>query len=132
MKQIFRMRKSRAISSQIFNPTVYAADFWESLEAMLVQVGNVKAVAPQEHGDLITVFENAKTETIHGGACYEEDDQNAERVQFRLEPNGPARDFEVATGDQFQGPITGVVGYSFQNYKIFTSLDKMQSCTFKR
>ena len=36
----------------VFNPEVDAIDFWESLEGMRVQVGNVKAVAPQEHGDL--------------------------------------------------------------------------------
>lgn len=40
----------------VFNPTVDAIDFWESIEGMRVQVGNVKAVAPQEHGDLITVL----------------------------------------------------------------------------
>ena len=114
-----------------FNPTKYAIDFWESLEAMLVQVGNVKAVAPQEHGDLVTVFENTPTETLHGGLLFKEDDQNAERVQFRLEPNGPARDFEVATGDHFAGPITGVVGYSFQNYKIYVSLDEMKAAHSK-
>ncbi|MDN4608024.1 lamin tail domain-containing protein [Sporosarcina highlanderae] len=114
-----------------FDPTKYAADFWESREAMLVQVGNVKAVGPQEHGDLVTVFENAATETVNGGILLKEDDQNAERVQFRLEPNGPARDFEVATGDRFEGPITGVVGYSFQNYKIYTSLNDMQQAHVK-
>ena len=38
-----------------------AIDFWESIEGMRVQVGNVKAVAPQEHGDLITVLEDAPT-----------------------------------------------------------------------
>ncbi|MGG0669633.1 endonuclease [Lederbergia citrisecunda] len=114
-----------------FDPAKYAADFWESREAMLVQVGNVKAVAPQEHGDLVTVLENTATETIHGGLLLKEDDQNAERVQFRMEPNGPARDFEVATGDRFKGPITGVVGYSFQNYKIFTSLSGMQQAHLK-
>ncbi|GKV56831.1 hypothetical protein NCCP2222_27780 [Sporosarcina sp. NCCP-2222] len=110
-----------------FDPTKYAADFWESREAMLVEVGTVKAVGPQQHGDLVTVFENVPTETIMGGILLKENDENADRVQFRLEPNGPAREFEVATGDQFEGPITGVVGYSFQNYKIYTSLDKMRA-----
>ncbi|HEX5563324.1 MAG TPA: endonuclease, partial [Sporosarcina sp.] len=114
-----------------FNPEKYAADFWESREAMLVQVGNVKAVGPQEHGDLVTVLENAETETLNGGILLKENDKNAERVQFRLEPNGPARDFEVATGDRFAGPITGVVGYSFQNYKIYTSLSDMQQAHSK-
>ena len=65
--------------------------------------------------------------TLHGGVLYEEENQNPNRIQFRLEPNGPARDFEVATGDKFKGPITGVVGYSFQNYKIYVSLDEMKA-----
>ncbi|WP_342514652.1 endonuclease [Sporosarcina sp. FSL K6-1522] len=115
----------------LFNPEVDAIDFWESLEAMRVEVGNVKAVAPQEHGDLVTVLEQASTNTLHGGLLLEQDNQHANRVQFRLEPNGPARDFEVATGDTFDGPITGVVGYSFQNYKIYVSLDDMKAAHTK-
>ena len=115
----------------VFNPTVDAIDFWESIEGMRVQVGNVKAVAPQEHGDLITVLENAPTNSLHGGVLYEEDNQNPNRVQFRLEPNGPGRDFEVATGDKFNGPITGVVGYSFQNFKIYVSLNEMKAAHTK-
>ncbi|MFJ8234701.1 DUF6359 domain-containing protein [Ureibacillus sp. NPDC094379] len=109
-----------------FNPTVDAIDFWETIEGMRVQVGNVKAVAPQEHGDLITVLEDAPTNSLHGGVLYEEGNANPNRIQFRLEPNGPARDFEVATGDKFTGPITGIVGYSFQNYKIYADLNEMK------
>lgn len=110
----------------IFNPDVDAIDFWESLEGMRVQVGNVKATAPQEHGDLVTVLETAATNTLHGGVLLEQNNQNANRIQFRLEPNGPGREFEVATGDTFNGPIIGVVGYSYQNYKIYVSLDEMK------
>jgi len=115
----------------VFNPAVDAIDYWESLEGMRVQVGNVKAVSPQEHGDLITVLEQAPTNTLHGGLLLEKDNQNANRVQFRLEPNSAARNFEVATGDTFKGPITGVVGYSFQNYKIYVGLDEMQAALTK-
>lgn len=115
----------------VFNPTVDAIDFWESIEGMRVEVGNVKAVAPQEHGDLVTVLENAPTNSLHGGVLYEEGNQNPNRVQFRLEPNGPGRDFEVATGDNFKGPITGVVGYSFQNFKIYVPLDEMKAAHTK-
>ncbi|MFJ7825440.1 endonuclease [Psychrobacillus sp. NPDC096623] len=115
----------------VFNPTVDAIDFWESIEGMRVQVGNVKAVAPQEHGDLITVLESAPTNSLHGGVLYEKDNQNPNRVQFRLEPNGLGREFEVATGDKFKGPIMGVVGYSFQNFKIYVSLDEMKAAHTK-
>lgn len=110
----------------VFNPEQDAIDFWESLEGMRVQVGDVKAVAPQEHGDLITVLESTPTNTLHGGLLYEEGNANPNRIQFRLEPNGTARDFEVATGDKFTGPITGIVGYSYQNYKIYADLDEMK------
>ncbi|WP_298470516.1 endonuclease [uncultured Psychrobacillus sp.] len=112
---------------QVFNPTIDAIDFWESIEGMRVQVGNVKAVSPQEHGDLITVLENAPTNSLHGGLLFEEGNQNPNRIQFRLEPNGAARNFEVATGDKFTGPIVGVVGYSYQNFKIYVSLNEMQA-----
>lgn len=111
----------------VFNPDVDAIDFWESLEGMRVQVGNVKAVAPQDNGDLVTVLESKKTNSLHGGLLLEENNQNADRIQFRLEPNGTARNFEVATGDKFKGPITGIVGYSYQNYKIYASLDEMKA-----
>ncbi|WP_413364806.1 endonuclease [Lysinibacillus sp. 3P01SB] len=110
----------------VFDPEEDAIDFWESIEGMRVQVGNVKTVSPQEHGDLITVLENEPTNSLHGGLLYEEGNANPNRIQFRLEPNGTARDFEVATGDKFTGPITGIVGYSYQNYKIYADLDEMK------
>lgn len=116
---------------KVFNPQVDAIDFWESIEGMRVQVGNVKAVAPQEHGDLITVLESARTNSLHGGVLFEVGNANPNRIQFRLEPNGPARSFEVATGDRFTGPITGIVGYSYQNYKIYASLDEMKAAHSK-
>lgn len=116
---------------KVFNPTIDAIDFWESIEGMRVQVGNVKAVAPQEHGDLITVLEKEPTNSLHGGVLFEEDNQNPNRIQFRMEPNGTAREFEVATGDKFKGPIVGIVGYSYQNFKIYVSLDQMQAAHMK-
>ncbi|WJY26447.1 endonuclease [Sporosarcina trichiuri] len=109
-----------------FDPAKYAGDFWESREAMRVQVGDVKAVGPQQHGDLATVFGSRKTDTKNGGVLLRQDKPNADLIQFRLEPNTTARNFEVATGDKFKGPIVGVVGYSFQNYKIFVGYEEMQ------
>ena len=110
-----------------FDPEEDAIDFWESIEGMLVEVGNVKAVAPQEHGDLITVLKDRETDTIHGGVLLAEDNANADRIQFKLFDNSEARDFEVATGDTFKGPITGVVNYGFQNYKIYVDYEEMKA-----
>lgn len=115
----------------VFNPDRDAIDFWESLEGMRVETDNLKSVSPQENGDLVTVLENTKTETFNGGILLKKDDANPERIQFRLEPNAAARDFDVATGDLFKGPITGVVGYSYGNYKIQTSLDAMKAAFVK-
>ncbi len=109
-----------------FDPEEDAIDFWESLEGMLVEVGTVKAVSPQEHGDLITVLEGKETNTLHGGVKLTEETANPDRIQFKLYDNNAARDFEVATGDTFEGPITGVVNYGFQNYKIYADLEDME------
>ena len=114
-------------SFEQFDPEEDAIDFWESLEGMLVEVGTVKAVAPQEHGDLITVLESRETNTLHGGVKLTEETANPDRIQFKLYDNNQARDFEVATGDIFEGPITGVVNYGFQNYKIYADLADMQA-----
>lgn len=110
-----------------FDPQEDAIDFWESLEGMRVEVGTVKAVAPQEHGDLITVLEDRVTDTINGGVLLKEDNANADRIQFKLYDNDAARDFEVATGDKFEGPIQGVVNYGFQNYKIYADYEDMKA-----
>ncbi|CAM5191636.1 LTD domain-containing protein OS=Ureibacillus acetophenoni OX=614649 GN=SAMN05877842_101164 PE=4 SV=1 [Ureibacillus acetophenoni] len=96
-----------------------------------MEVGSVKAVAPQEHGDLITVLENRETNTIHGGVLFEENNANADRIQFKMHDNNAARDFEVATGDKFVGTIQGVVNYGFQNYKIYVDLEDMQAAFVK-
>jgi uncharacterized protein len=114
-------------SFEQFDPEEDAIDFWESLEGMLVEVGTVKAVAPQEHGDLITVLESRETNTLHGGVKLTEETANPDRIQFKLYDNNQARGFEVATGDIFEGPITGVVNYGFQNYKIYADLADMQA-----
>jgi predicted extracellular nuclease len=110
-----------------FDPEEDAIDYWESLEGMRVEVGSVKAVAPQEHGDLITVLENRETDTLHGGILLTEKQANSDRIQFKLYDNTAARTFAVATGDRFNGPITGVVNYGFQNYKIYADFEEIKA-----
>ncbi|KAB7707347.1 endonuclease [Bacillus aerolatus] len=114
-----------------FDPEEDAIDFWESIEGMRVEVGDMKAVAPQEHGDLIVVQKKAKTDTVNGGVRLTEDNQHPERIQFKLFPNNEARNFDVATGDLFNGTVAGVVNYGFQNYKIYADLADLQAA-FKK
>src|SRR5699024_10055023 len=108
---------------QTFDRDQYAIDFWESLEGMRVEVGDVRSVGPQEHGDLFTVLDDQPSETENGGVLLKEDDQNGERVPFKMYENNKARDFDVATGDKFKGPIIGHVNYGYQNYKLNVDLE---------
>lgn len=109
-----------------FNRNQYAIDFWESLEGMRVQTGNVRSVGPQEHGDLFTVLASQPQETKNGGLLLKPNDANGERIPFKMYDNDQARNFDVKTGDYFKGPIIGYVNYGFQNYKINVNLEDMK------
>lgn len=111
---------------QTFDREQYAIDYWESLEGMRVEVGDVRSVGPQEHGDLFTVLDDQPVETDNGGVRLTENDQHGERIPFKMYDNHKARDFDVATGDKFKGPIIGHVNYGFQNYKLNVDLDDMK------
>ncbi|WP_422936880.1 endonuclease/exonuclease/phosphatase family protein [Staphylococcus equorum] len=111
---------------QTFDREQYAIDYWESLEGMRVEVDDVRSVGPQEHGDLFTVLDDQPAETDNGGVRLTENDQHGERIPFKMYDNHKARDFDVATGDKFKGPIIGHVNYGFQNYKLNVDLDDMK------
>lgn len=110
-----------------FDAEHYAIDFWESLEGMRVQVNDPYAVAPQAHGDLITVLDKNMINTENGGILLTEDGPSAQLVHFRLQDNRKARDFPVKTGDYFEGPLIGHVSYAYQYYKLNISLEEMQN-----
>ncbi|MGO2174175.1 MAG: endonuclease/exonuclease/phosphatase family protein [Staphylococcus equorum] len=111
---------------QTFDREQYAIDYWESLEGMRVEVGDVRSVGPQEQGDLFTVLDDQPAETENGGVRLTENDQHGERIPFKMYDNNKARNFDVATGDKFKGPIIGHVNYGFQNYKLNVDLDDMK------
>src|SRR5699024_7214713 len=101
----------------------YAIDFWESSDAMRVGVGGASSVGPQGRGDLFTVLDYQPSESENGGVLLKEDDQNGERIPFKMYDNNKARYFDVATGDTFKGPIIGHVNYGYQNYKLNVDLE---------
>lgn len=112
-----------------FEPADYAIDYWESIEGMRVEVAPSRAVAPQQHGDLVVATEEftpANT-TINGGVRLTEQGPNAQTIQYKLHPNGEARDFAVKTGDKFTEPVDGVVNYGYGNYKVYAGLNEMES-----
>lgn len=112
-----------------FDPDQYAIDFWESIEGMRVEVAPSRAVAPQEHGDLVVATNEYTPDntTDNGGVRLTEEGPNAQTIQFKLQPNGEARDFAVKTGDQFTEPVDGVVNYGYGNYKVYSDLEDVQS-----
>lgn len=115
-----------------FNPKTNALDYWESLEGMRVQVDDVRSVGPQEHGDLFTVQNNVKPETKNGGILLKENDANGQRIPFKLyDAQQQGRNFDVATGDHFKGPLIGYVNYGYQNYKINIDYETMKKAHSK-
>lgn len=111
-----------------YDPENYAIDFWESIEGMRVEVEPSQAIGPQLHGDLVVVTDEFEVEnpTDNGGVRLTEDAPNAQAIHFKVNPNGPARDLEIATGDAFTESLTGVVNYGFGNYKVYADLDDVK------
>ena len=109
-----------------FEPENYAIDYWESMEAMRVEIAPSKSVAPQANGDLVVVTEEMKTDTINGGILLKESGPNSQSIQFSVQPNGPARNLKVKTGDKFTKALTGVVSYGYGSYKIYADLDAVK------
>ncbi|WP_084820228.1 5'-nucleotidase C-terminal domain-containing protein [Mesobacillus campisalis] len=102
-----------------FDPEQDAIDFYESIEGMLVAIENPIAVGPQKYGEIPVIAEKVegKTYTVPGGVPLQPDNANPERLHLLFDD----RDFVAKTGDQFNGTVTGVVGYTFQNFKILTN-----------
>jgi len=120
----------------VFNPEVDGIDFWESLEGMLVEVPESRAISPtsnfrtrdpadsanaegppnQEIWVVVESNLDASSETPRGGVILGETDANPERIQ--LDDLRPSLDLpQVDVGDTL-GPVTGVVNYDFGNYEV--------------
>ncbi|MCM3668115.1 5'-nucleotidase C-terminal domain-containing protein [Mesobacillus maritimus] len=115
-----------------FDPEQDGIDFYESIEGMLVAVENPIAVGPQKYGELPVIAEKVagKTYTTPGGLPLQEDNSNPERLHLLFDDNN----FVAKIGDQFNGTVTGVVTYTFQNFKILTdknSLPKLIESDYK-
>jgi hypothetical protein len=106
-----------------FDPAQDGIDFYESLEGMRVQVNNAVAVSPTNDFGEIAVLadngENTGTRTSRGGVLVQPNDFNPERIIIDdvIVDNEP----QVNVGDQFSGAITGVIDYSFSNYKLLNT-----------
>jgi uncharacterized protein len=106
-------------TSGAFDPAEDGIDFYESLEAMRVQVNDAVAVGPSNaFGEIPVVGDggtSAGLRTARGGVVISPADFNPERIILddTLFRHGVTAD----VGDRFPGAVTAVVDYSFGNFK---------------
>ncbi|MFS0918070.1 chitobiase/beta-hexosaminidase C-terminal domain-containing protein [Brevibacillus sp. 179-C 1.1 NHS] len=109
-----------------FDPDQDGIDFWESLEGMLVQidnpivVGEIKKFTNPPATEFVVMDDQAhpnQPRTPAGGVLLEADNFHPERITVsdKLE----SITGEVKVGDKFDGPLVGIIDYSFANYKLF-------------
>ncbi|MEH7494644.1 5'-nucleotidase C-terminal domain-containing protein [Neobacillus niacini] len=101
-----------------FDPAEDGIDFYESLEGMLVSIENPTVTGPQKFGEVpvITGKVDSKAYTKEGIPLLTKENQNPEKMVLQLDD----RSFVTKAGDSFAGTVTGVVSYTFSNFKILT------------
>ncbi len=103
-----------------FEPQTDGIDFYESLEGMRVSVNNPVVVGPKNrYGECVVLADRGRTaglRTQRGGILLRADDPNPERIFVRGSQNKPLPDGNI--GDHFVGKLTGIMDYSFSNYKV--------------
>jgi endonuclease/exonuclease/phosphatase family metal-dependent hydrolase len=115
-------------TSGVFDPNSDGIDFYESLEAMRVQLNNAVAVGPtkvfgtsvqnREIGVLGDNGANASIRTTRGGIVIRANDFNPERIILNdIVTGGPTLP-SVNVSDSFSGAIVGVMDYNFGNFKL--------------
>jgi hypothetical protein len=105
--------------SNVFDPENDGIDFYESLEGMRVQVNGAVAVSgTNQYKEIAVVGDyaaHAGEITPNGGLVVQEGDFNPERV---ILDDGMRQIPFVTTGDKAEGPIVGVMDYTYGNYKL--------------
>jgi len=106
-------------TSGFFNATTDGIDFWESLEGMRISLSSPKVVGPRTtYGEIPVVPAGSGTTTTRGGIVVQPSDFNPERITL---DDVLAATPAVNTGDTLSGTVTGVVDYSFGNFKLLSS-----------
>jgi predicted extracellular nuclease len=115
-------------TSGMLDPATDGIDFFESLEGMRVRIDNPVVVDPSrlfsggssiEIGVLTRGGADAGPRTPRGGNLLQQNDPNPERIFLA---NTLISSFPILNvGDGFAGSVVGVVGYSFDDFKILVS-----------
>ena len=114
-----------AETSGVFDPASDGIDFYESLEGMLVRVNDVVAVGPtsdfgsnREIPIVVDGGVNASVRTTRGGIVIRPNDFNPERIILNDWIAGGPTLPAVNVGASYPGAATGVMDYSFGNFKL--------------
>lgn len=102
-----------------YEPATDGIDFWESLEGMWLGLDQPGVTGLRSNfGELPVVPAGSATRTTRGGIVLLEDDNNPERIMLDdvLAPIPTAK-----VGDKLAGVVTGVLDYSFGNFKFQVS-----------
>ena len=103
-------------TSGVFQPATDGIDFWESLEGMVLALDSPGVTGPSSaFGEIPVVAAGASVRTNRGGIVLRSGDNNPERlfIDDVLAPTPVAK-----TGDTLTGTVTGILDYSFGNYKL--------------
>ena len=112
-------------TSGVFDPANDGIDFYEAMEGMLVKVNDAVVVGPRSdftsNREIPIVGDNganAVARTNRGGVIAQTNDFNPERIILNDWIGTPPFLPAANVGDKFPGAITGVIDYSFNNYKL--------------
>jgi hypothetical protein len=103
-----------------FNPDHDGADFYESLEGMLVTIKNVQAVDSTFSNETFVVADGGVGATgmnDRGGITIAAGDMNPEKMELFTDSGVSSVTFNTVAGDHL-GDVTGVVSYFGGNYEI--------------
>jgi predicted extracellular nuclease len=102
-----------------FDPHEDGLDFFESLESMLVQIRSGQVIEPRNAYNEISVLSdvliNENLVSSHGALLNTQFDANPEKLMIKLPT---IFDGIINVGDRFDSPITGVMDYSYGNFKL--------------
>lgn len=100
----------------VFDPEEDSLDFFESLEAMRIQLNSPRIIGPYKN-ELPVLVDNGtaglESFTPNGGLLLTPDSLNPQRILLDSAPSGA-----VKSGDAFEGAVTGLMSYNYGNYKV--------------
>lgn len=102
-----------------FNSGLDGADYFESLESMLVSIEDGVVVGARNAFNEVVViphdYQQLNNMSTTGALLQREDDANPERLILNLNSENMQR---VNIGAELLGDVTGIIDYSYGNYKV--------------